>query len=95
MLVRSKELKGKPFPIIGSLAKSSKYYLIIAVVFGGYSYFVWNMGMLLISGAAIGIIVGIIIRDITWFRVNSKLWSINNQIINWEKVDNLLEEDET
>ena len=91
-LSRAKELKSSPFPVFGTIVRHWKFYLIISVALGGYSYFSYSVGYSLIAGISLGVLIGLFLRDIKFLRLQSKMWSMNILITDWEKVDRLLEQ---
>jgi hypothetical protein len=91
-LLRAKELRDKPFPVIGSLLRSWKIYFLFALILCGYAWVAWSMGVRELSVAALGFLIGLVGRDITWFRVHAKMWPVNKEITDWAKVDQLLEQ---
>lgn len=92
-LLRTKEFRDKPLPIIGSMLRSWKIHLLLTVLIGGDSFLFWYMGFVKISIACLGVLIGALIRDLAWFRTQARLWPMNCEIINWEKVDKLLQEE--
>ena len=90
-LLYARELRERPFPVWGAMLKKWKYYLIMVVLLGGYSYFAAKFGFSYIAGAALGVLVAIILRDIKYLIISSKMWPVNVEIMDWEKVDQLLE----
>jgi hypothetical protein len=91
-LLRAKDLRDKPFPIVGSMLRSWKVYLVLGAVIGGYSWLTWSIGVIEASIAALGFFVGLLIRDITWLRISARMWPINVEITDWSKVDKLLDD---
>ena len=89
-LMRSKELREKPFPVIGSVLRFWKFYLAAFAVVGIYAWWAASVGLREISAGAIGFLVGVVTRDLTWLRATARLWPINVLITNWVKVDELL-----
>ena len=91
-LLRAKELRDKPFPVIGLMLRSWKLYVISIVVIGLYSWWSWSIGVTEASIASLGFLVGLLIRDISWFRLHARMWPLNVEITDWSKVDRLLNE---
>ena len=89
-LVRSKELRDKPFPVGESLMRFWKFYLVSFAVIGAYAWWTASIGFTEMSAAAIGFLVGVLKRDITWLRATARLWPINVLVTDWGKVDELL-----
>ena len=67
-----------------------KYLLIF-----GYSLFVWYGGWELIAAAFSGLGVGFVLKDIGYLRVSMKVWQINKEITDWDKVREIISDNET
>jgi len=91
-LLRAKELRDKPFPVVGSMLRSWKIYLVLAVVLSGYSWFAWSMGASEAGFVCLGAFIGLVGRDVTWFRLHARMWPVNVEITNWAKVNILLKQ---
>lgn len=91
-LRRAKELRDKPFPVLGSMLRSWKLYLLLGAILGGYSWWAWSIGVVEASIASLGFLAGLVARDITWFRLHARMWPVNVEITDWAKVDRLLNE---
>jgi hypothetical protein len=91
-LLRAKELRGKPFPIVGSMLKYWKNYVIVCAAVGAYAWWTWSVDMPGASFAALGFLAGFLARDVAWVRVTARMWPVNVEIADWAKVDQLLNE---
>lgn len=91
-LLRGKELRGKPFPVVGSMLRSWKTYLFLSALLGGYSLFAWSMGLVEVGVGSLGVLIGMVARDIALLRLNARMWPVNVEITDWTKVDKLLGE---
>ena len=89
-LVRAKELRSLPYPVFGTMLKHWKFYMLISVVLGGYSYFSFTQGFSYLAGTALGALIAIFLRDLKVLLIHSKMWPVNVEITDWEKVDRLL-----
>lgn len=94
MLIRSKELQNKPFPVMGSFFQSWKLYLIISAIISCYAWWSWSIGAEEVSIASLGFLVGLILRDITWLRLTARMWPINEKIIDWNMVDEIIKKND-
>jgi hypothetical protein len=93
-LRRSLELRDQPFPIFGSICKAWKSYLIMFALFAGYIWWTWYVGLTEFSIAALGGFIGVLVRDLGWFRASARMWPVNVEVIDWVKVEKLLDEQE-
>jgi len=94
-LVNANNNRGKKFPIIGTLLKSWKTYIIISLVICCYSWWAWGLGQTELSIASLGFLLGILVRDIIWLRLQSRMWPLNNAITDWNEVEKLINENQT
>lgn len=90
-----REYRGKPLSVVTMLARNWKYNLFIGIVFGFASYIFINQGdtgyCLFLAGA----FFGLLLRDIAWFRITARFWPVSDAVTDWEKVDALIEENES
>ena len=68
-----------------------RYYLLLVVTLGSVAAIFWSVGSDAAALAIVGIIVGVLLRDIYWFRGSLATWPTLDAIVDWDRVDNLLE----
>ena len=83
-------------PTFLKLAK--RYFLskciIPYLVLFGYSAFVGWGGWHIVSGIFAGVGFGYLLKDLTTINLTLKMWPLNLEIINWPKVNELVEKNE-
>ncbi len=89
-LLRGKELRSQPFPIGGSMLRYWKSYVLVCALTAIYAGGTWSMNLPAASFGALGFLLGFLARDVAWLRVTKRMWPVNVEITNWEKVDELL-----
>ncbi len=94
-LKASRDLRGGNASTFNMLSRNWKYYLFIGGIFGLASYFFIADGRFDYSLFLGGAFLGMLLRDITWFRLTSRFWPVSEAVTDWEKVDVLIEENET
>lgn len=98
LATRLLERKNKDSSIAQMILRNYRRYIIyaLAVFFSFYlasevSY-ENNPDLYIFFITVAGIFIGIICRDIEWFRTITKVWPFNQKIIDWEKVEELAKE---
>jgi hypothetical protein len=71
-----------------------KTYFALIIVGGALSAFYWWGGWPVASVFIVGFCTGALWRDITWARLRVRLWPLSKEITNWERVSDLLAENE-
>jgi hypothetical protein len=92
VLKKTSLLREKPPTLRGSIKSavfSKCYFLYIFSIL--CSAFLWWNGSPEIGGISIGIFCGYIIKDIASVRIGLKLWPLNAEIIDWKRVDELMQ----
>ena len=93
-LKASRELHGKDASAFMMLVKNWKYYLFLGALFSVLSYLFFidgSIGYILFLGGAF---LGAVLRDIVWFRLTEQYWPISDAVTDWEKVDEIIAENE-
>jgi len=94
-LKKSKELRGKKLSTISLIKNNWKFYLVVGSIFGIASYFQIKDGSSIFAVFLGGAFFGMILRDITWFRLTTRFWPISDAVTDWEKIDEFIEENES
>jgi len=82
-------------PTVGGYFRSSyKGYLFITLVSGfGIVFFVWA-GWPSASSLFAGLLLATVLRDLGWYSRIVRSWPLTREITDWERVDELLMENE-
>lgn len=81
----------KSAPTLGRiLQRSFVVYLIIVPLFLGAAAVAFHFTYDLFGWIVIGLLLGCLVRDLGWFRRTVVLWPLHDDIINWDRVDELL-----
>ncbi len=82
-------------PTLGRLfARSFVRHFIIMLLFfvpAALNYFMTKD--LLLAGLALGMGLGVILRDVSHFRITIQVWPAVSQVVDWKKIDECLELD--
>ncbi len=87
------QFRGKKMTVLGLLRANARIYAILVfafIAFGIYCY--WFFG---IVGASLVGVSGftVMLRDIGYFRRSAKFWPVLDDLIDWQKADELLSVD--
>jgi hypothetical protein len=69
-------------------------YLLMIVYFStaiGLSAYMELWGLLWL---VLGLLIGIVLRDLGWFRASARSWPFNERVIDWEKVRQIADGEE-
>ena len=91
----AKDLRGKNASTIKMLFKNWKYYVLIGGLFAIVSYYFISRGFNGYSYFFGGAFLALLLRDIAWFRLTAKYWPVSDAVTDWDKVDDLIRENET
>lgn len=75
-------------------ATSFVRHVIISLLFfvpAAMAYFITQD--LFLAGLALGMGLGVIVRDVSHFRVTIQVWPVVSYVLNWKKIDECLEMD--
>ena len=72
--------------------KSIRVHLILVALCGGAAGLFWSEGSDEAALAFLGILFGSLLRDYAWFRASVKLWPTINALMDWERIEQVLEE---
>ena len=93
-LKRGREMKDNP-PTMFSYLKTGKWkYLYMFLLFGCISIYAWFQKEYIVLAFVIGYSLGVFYRDFQWAVVFRRFWPISLEITNWDRVDELISENE-
>lgn len=80
-------------PTVGKmLVRALPAHLLLIGVYGGIAG-VWALlGLTTLAYVALGVLAGLFLRDLGWYRATIRAWPIHDAVIDWSKVDQLLTE---
>jgi hypothetical protein len=84
----------KGYSILYVLKKSKFRYMILIAVSGALTWWYFknqNIAFLFVAG----MFIGAMSRDFGWLRRIKGLWSFNQKVIDWDKVERIAEMDKT
>lgn len=89
------ENREKTVSLLSILLSAWKFYLIFVVLIGGASFFLYQDHGYAEMALLIGIFIGVIWRDLTYARVSKRFKPISDYVTDWEKVKNVIDENQT
>ena len=91
----SKKYEGKERSAISTYFSAWKAHLINIVIFISFAYLAYRYNGIEYAFFVFGGLFGLLIRDFAWHRMLARFWPINDSITDWEKVDKIIDENET
>ena len=94
-LKASKKYKGKERSAISTYLLAWKAHLINIAIFILFAYLAYRYNGIEYAFFVLGGLFCLLIRDFAWHRMLAKFWPINDAITDWEKVNKIIDENET
>lgn len=76
--------------ILSILSSAWKSYLVLIVLVAGIIVIAWYLDWLMITYLVAGLVIGALLRDIGYAHRSAKFWPVLMSIIEWRKVEELL-----
>ena len=76
------------------LSSAWKNYILLILLVTAIVAIAWYLDWLMITYLVAGLVVGALLRDIGYAQRSSKFWPVLMSIIEWRKVEELLDKDE-
>jgi hypothetical protein len=90
----SRELHGKNVSASGLFVRNWKHYLFLVGIIAAASYVFFTAITPGYTMLFLGALAGAILRDLGWFRITAQFWPVSEVITDWEKVDEIINENE-
>ena len=90
MLMAYRTVRDSPPTVATFLPRLMRPWLLLAVVCGVLVALGVASGFQFVPGLALGLFVGCVARDISWSLKTAQIWPTTREIINWDRVDQLL-----
>jgi len=87
--------RGKPVSLLAIFLSAWKFYLIFLLILGGGSFLSYQTQGYTESALIIGIIIGVLWRDLTYARIAKRYKPISDFVTDWDKVKIVLDENQT
>ncbi len=94
-LKASTKYKGQSISAFFMYRRAWKAHLINIVTFSTLTYLAYSFVSKQHAIFVIGVLFGLLVRDFAWHRTLSKFWPVSDAVTNWEKVDEIINENET
>lgn len=94
-LKRWLQFKGRPLTIRSMILGSLPRYALIITALGGLAVYFWWRHEPVPSVFLGGYLLGILCREFQWLRLRSKFWPVNDHVTDWQRVEELVRENES
>ncbi|HEX5103022.1 MAG TPA: hypothetical protein VFV87_04385 [Pirellulaceae bacterium] len=95
MLTAYKAFRDSPPTVLTLLPRFLRPWLLLTVVCGVLVALGVVNGFLFVPRLAVGLLVGCVARDIGWSLKTVSGWPTTREVINWDRVEQLLSQDPT
>lgn len=89
------QYRERPMTIAGLVWANRRIYILLLVLFGTVGGLFYNAFGAAIAGYVGVAFVAIILRDIGYFRRSARIWPVLQQVLDWQKVEQLAASDES
>lgn len=94
-LKNSKKMRGKKISPIFLYLSFWKGHLITIGLFSAFIFIAYKYVGLTSAYLALGTLLGALARDFAWSRMIAKFWPISDYVTDWEKLDELIKENDS
>ncbi|MBX3728220.1 MAG: hypothetical protein KF858_03470 [Candidatus Sumerlaeia bacterium] len=57
---------------------------------GGVAWYLWHQGRIELAMLLVGILSGVVVRDLLWLRAMRRAWPVLRQVLDWDRVEDLV-----
>ena len=93
-LKKSKEMRGKSISTISSFLSVWKCHLITITYFSVCAFIVFHLFGATYAFFILGALLGVLLRDFAWNKLLSQFWPVSDFVTDWDKVDQLIDEND-
>jgi hypothetical protein len=83
------QYRERPMTIAGLVWANRRIYILLLVLFGTVGGFFYNAFGAAIAGYVAVAFLVILVRDIGYYRRSVKIWPVIQQVLDWQKVEQL------